>query len=57
MNVGEYNTLDLIKDNTKEKPCVFFVPLSLKCKRKTITYYSKPGCNLDFGQWIAAVYV
>ena len=39
MNVGEYNTLDLVKDNAM----YFFVPSSLKCKRKAIMYYSSPG--------------
>jgi hypothetical protein len=46
MNVGEYNTLDLVKDNTKKKnnqSFYFFVPSSLKCKRKGIMYYSCPG--------------
>ena len=41
-NVGEYNTLDLIKDNTKKKTtvfCIFLVP-SLKSKRNAIKYYS-----------------
>ena len=44
-NVGERNTIDLVKDNTKKKTTFllyFFVP-SLKCKRKAIMYYSSPG--------------
>ena len=45
-NVGEYNTLDLVKYNTKKKQpffWIFFVPSSLKCKRKAILYFSSPG--------------
>ena len=42
INVGEYNTLDQVKDNTNNKTCVFnfFSSSSLKCKRKAIMYYS-----------------
>ena len=45
INVGEYNTLDLVKDNTIKKKRVFVVVVSssLKCKRKAIMYYSSPG--------------
>jgi hypothetical protein len=47
MNVGEYNTLDLVKDNTKKKKgfkivVVVAAPSSLKCKRKVMMYYSSP---------------
>jgi hypothetical protein len=43
-NVGEYNTLDLVKDDITNKKVFFsiFVP-SLKCNRKAIMYYSSPG--------------
>ena len=42
-NVGEYNTLDLVKHNTKKKKMFLFVPSSLKSKRKAIMYYSSTG--------------
>jgi hypothetical protein len=44
-NVGEYNTIGLVKDNTKKKTTVllYFLTSSLKCKRKAITYYSSKG--------------
>ena len=32
-NVGEYNTIDLVKDHPKKKQLFFFVP-SLKCKER-----------------------
>jgi hypothetical protein len=38
---GEYNTVDLVKDNTNTKPTV--VLYYFKCKRKAITYYSSPA--------------
>jgi hypothetical protein len=47
MYIVEYNTVDLVKDNTKKTTTVllyfFFVPSSLKCKRKAKIYYSSPG--------------
>jgi hypothetical protein len=35
LNVGEYNTIDMVEENTttKNNQC-FFKPASLKCKRK-----------------------
>jgi hypothetical protein len=40
----EYNTLDLVKDNTKTKQkFLVFLPSPLKCKREAIMYYSSPG--------------
>jgi hypothetical protein len=45
MNVGEYTTLDMVKDKTRKKNnsfFVFFVPSSLRCKRKAIMYYYSP---------------
>jgi hypothetical protein len=50
VNVREYNTIDLVKDDTKKKTTLLFelfVPSSLKCK--AIMYYSQPRCKLDFG--------
>jgi hypothetical protein len=38
-NVGEYNTIAMVKDNTKKEKktfCILFVPSSLKCKIKTM---------------------
>jgi hypothetical protein len=46
MNIGEYNTIVLVQDNSKKKTTIllyFFIPSSLKCKRKAIMYYSSPG--------------
>jgi hypothetical protein len=37
-NVGEYNTIDLVKDNTKK---IYFVP-SFEMQ-EAIMYYSSPG--------------
>ena len=48
INVGECNTLDLVKENTKKKQpffCIFLVPSSLKCKRKVKMYYSSPDAS------------
>jgi hypothetical protein len=46
-NIGDYNTIDLVKDNTNKSQPFFCknkcVPSSLKCKRKAIMYYSSPG--------------
>ena len=46
MNVGDYNTLDLVMERKKENMMniyIFLTNTSLKCKRKAIMYYSSPG--------------
>jgi arginine utilization protein RocB len=52
MNVGEYNTFDLVKIIQRQKPCILlyfsvpFVPSSREeRKRKAIMYLSSPDAN------------
>ena len=48
MNVGEYNTLDLVKDNTKKKHAffVFFFTIIFEMQENVLF---QPRRNLDFG--------
>jgi hypothetical protein len=36
LNVGEYNTIDLVEESKKRKTNGLFLPPSLKCKKKVI---------------------
>jgi hypothetical protein len=51
MNVGEYNTKDLVKDNTKKKNNVilyFFCTIIFKMQEKGHHVLFQPSWNLDF---------
>jgi hypothetical protein len=48
MKVGEYNILDLVKDNKKKKHAffVFFCTIIFEMQENVLF---QPRCNLDFG--------
>ena len=60
-NVVEYNTIDLVKVHTKKKnrcSFVFFLYHHLwNAREKGHNVLFQPRCNLDFGHWMAVVYV
>ena len=50
MNVGEYNTIGLVKDNTKKKTTVilyFFCTIIFEMQEKGHNVLLQPRCNLD----------
>ena len=52
MNVGEYNTLDLVKDNTNKKTCVFYIffcSIIFEMQEKGHNIILQFRQNLDFG--------
>ena len=54
-NVGEYYTIDLVKDNTKNQiwvcSFVFFYTIIFEMQEKVHNVLFKPRCNLDFTRW------
>ena len=48
MNVGEYNKLDLVNDNTKKKT-VFFCTMIFEMQEKGHNVLLQPMRNLDVG--------
>jgi hypothetical protein len=56
MNVGEYKTLDLVKDNSKGKKN-FFCTIIFEMQEKGYNVLFQPRCKWDFGHYMAAVYV
>jgi hypothetical protein len=49
-NVGEYNIIDLVKENTKKKqPFFFFCTIIFEMQEKSHNVLFQPRCNLEFG--------
>ena len=58
MNVGEYNTLDLVKDNTKKEKqafSIFFICCIIFETQEEGQTMSDSRCNLDVVHKMAAV--
>ena len=49
INLGEYNTLDLLKGYTKKKKKTFFCTIIFEMQEKGHNVLFQPRHNLDFG--------
>ena len=57
MNVNEYNTIDLVEENTKKKTTVLIFSTTIfEMQQKGPTSSHHSGCNSDGGHKMAAVY-